>query len=77
MTTTPNQKDDGGCAFPWGEHGTRLGGMSLRDYLAAKAMQAYVSSGAWRERFSQADTARAAYDMADTMLRARQESIHG
>lgn len=26
--------DDGGPAFPWGEHGTVLGGMTIRDYFA-------------------------------------------
>lgn len=26
--------DTGGPAFPWGEHGTVLGGMTIRDYFA-------------------------------------------
>lgn len=30
-------RNDGGPAFPWGEHGTHLGGMTLRDYFAAKS----------------------------------------
>ena len=32
-----SNKDNGGQAFPWGEHGTVLGGMTLRDYFAAHA----------------------------------------
>ena len=29
-----SDKETGGPAFPWGEHGTHLGGMTLRDYFA-------------------------------------------
>lgn len=42
------------------------GGMSLRDYFAAKAMQALV------ERSYFGNTARLAYEMADAMLKARE-----
>jgi hypothetical protein len=35
---------DGGAAFPQPENGTRMGdeGMTLRDYFAAKALQAMI-----------------------------------
>jgi hypothetical protein len=45
--------------------------MSLRDYFAAKAMQAYCSRQDWTEEMSQEDTAECAYEMADEMLKAR------
>ena len=56
----------GGPAFPVGN----VNGMSLRDYFAAKAMQAIVS----RSDFEFEDFAwENAYDMADAMLEARQK----
>ena len=66
-------KDDGGPAFPTipenymgmdppGE------GMTLRDYFAAKAMQALLT----RISMSGGDQARKAYEIADAMLKARQ-----
>lgn len=66
--------DNGGPAFPathfdLAEHEH---GMSLRDYFAAKAMQAYASDEAWRIDMSNHETARAAYNMADAMLKARE-----
>lgn len=57
-------------------------GMTLRDYFAAKAMQAYVSRPNWeppelqsmegRFAFDQL-MARYAYEMADAMLAAREK----
>ncbi len=41
--------DDGGPAFPWGEHGTHLGGASLRDYFASKALPALINEPLWDE----------------------------
>jgi hypothetical protein len=32
-------KDDSGLAYPWGEHGTRLGGLTKREEFAKAAMQ--------------------------------------
>ena len=71
-----SEKDDGGRAFPFAyetshpeEHGIN-GGMALRDYFAAKAMQAYCShskSCDWMPHEIAAD----AYLMADAMLKAR------
>ena len=46
-------------------------GMTLRDYFAAKAMQAYCSGPDWRLDCDPEDTAIAAYEMADEMLKAR------
>lgn len=41
------------------------GGMTLRDYFAAKAMQAFI------EHFADAKVAKHAYAQADAMLKAR------
>ena len=57
-------------AFP-NPHLTDQLGMSLRDYMAAKAMQAFLSDPGWRHDIYFEDTAHAAYLMADAMLKAR------
>lgn len=64
--------NDGGPAFPADPHA--VAGMSLRDYFAAKAMQAMLTP---EESFPQKDDDKAwyakhAYAMADAMLRARE-----
>lgn len=46
-------------------------GMTLRDYFAAKAMQAYLN-GHDRDSFTYTDWAFASYQMADAMLEARE-----
>jgi hypothetical protein len=64
---------DGGPAFP-GEKDF-VAGMTLRDYFAAKAMQAFISSypmGSVSNPIP--DVAADAYDMADAMLAAREEA---
>lgn len=48
-------------------------GMTLRDYFAAKAMQAYCSDESYRRTCGQEDTAISAYQMADAMLKAREQ----
>ena len=48
-------------------------GMTMRDYFAAKAMQAYCSDPDWRIDMGALETARAAYDQADAMLKAREQ----
>jgi hypothetical protein len=48
-------------------------GVSIRDYFAAKAMQAYSSDPDWRVDMSPEETAYAAYQMADAMLKAREQ----
>ena len=65
-----------GPAFP--QHGfdivaerfTAQGGMTLRDYFAAKAMQADMMNGVHEDDFPR--TAARSYKMADAMLKARQ-----
>ena len=62
-------------AFPLHNHGTQsLGlhftGMTLRDYFAAKAMQAFISSSNLQV-FEDARIAKAAYKIADAMMEAR------
>ncbi len=46
--------------------------MTLRDYFAAKAMQAFIGN-ANLNVFDVAAVARGAYKMADAMLKAREE----
>jgi hypothetical protein len=67
----------GGPAFPAFEHHAgygqmlAVGGMTLRDYFAAKAMQSLIlqSTGA---DFEIPDAAEDAYSYADAMLKARE-----
>lgn len=47
--------------------------MSLRDYMAAKAMQGLLSDPDWRQDMDFDDTALAAYKQADAMMKAREE----
>ena len=61
-------------AFPGvDETGDPFNGMSLRDYMAAKAMQGYSSDPDWRQDMTPTDTAFAAYKQADAMLKAREQ----
>ena len=68
-------KDTGGPAFPTEVVNTNDGyihqGMTLRDYFAAKAMQAVLSDPDWRQDMDFVDTAAAAYKQSDAMLKAR------
>ena len=67
-------KDTSGPAFPIvidiGQGVEWHRGMSLRDYFAAKAMQAFI----WRAvvEMDMEDAAIDAYEMADAMLKARE-----
>ena len=73
-------KETGGQAFPgpcdatqsgdaiYPEHG---GGMTLRDYFAAKAMQAAATNPKGADGFTFAQRADWAYQQADAMLWAR------
>ena len=47
-----------------------VGGMTLRDYFAAKAMQSYLVDKD-RDSFTFEQWAQASYEMADAMLKAR------
>lgn len=63
-------KDTGGPAFPCEWVKVRsTPGMTLRDYFAAKAMQADMADGIHENDF--AWSAARAYKMADAMLEAR------
>jgi hypothetical protein len=71
-----SKKETGGAAFPIvippSAGYTIATGMTLRDYFAAKAMQAFLT----RETKFNSDLmmyAGAAYDVADAMLKAREE----
>jgi hypothetical protein len=72
-----SEKDDGGPAFPWGEHGTHLGGATLRDYFAAKAMQAMITKSNGQGETGGAAgvpvVAEYAYEYADAMIEARKQ----
>lgn len=67
------EKYDGGSAFP---AETMLGfeeGMTLRDYFAAKAMQAMLSSPNCPMHVKESQLAIQAYSAADAMLEAREQ----
>ena len=67
-------EDTGGPAFPIRSSESRLyTGMTLRDYFAAKVMQAFIGS-ANLNVFDDAAVARAAYTVADAMLSQREKS---
>lgn len=71
------EKSTGGPAFPFKCQGPTTApefyyGMTLRDYFAAKAMQAEVSEGIPSNREFQDAAAKFSYQMADAMLRARE-----
>ena len=78
-----NTKNTGGAAFPaMGEHNTPKGpnyvwneGMDLRDYFAAKAMQGMIHRMNGEERWYalQGGLANEAYEVADAMLKAREQ----
>jgi len=63
-----NNTNTGGPAFPYG---TAYAGMTLRDYFAAKAMQAILSDGSWHGHTCKT-AALESYEMADAMLLARE-----
>lgn len=66
-----NKINDGGPAFPRGNWDM---GMTLRDYFAAKAMQAIITGNNADECVFGPGVAKDAYAMADDMLAARGES---
>lgn len=73
------EKQTGGPAFPLHNHGTQtlgmhLSGMTLRDYFAAKAMQAMLTENPdYHQRYEFIDLADFSYQCADAMLKAREE----
>ena len=64
-------KENGGPAFPEGNFEHKTSGMTLRDYFAAKAMQSYFEPDDLPAQFG--FIAKRAYEMADEMLKAREE----
>ena len=83
-----NEKNTGGPAFPslnaectgidsdgherWSTEPS--GGMTLRDYFAAKAMQATLSEAPdYHQKYEFIDLAYFSYKCADAMLKAREE----
>lgn len=79
-------KDDGGNAFPVADydhmtfqpanvdvHKRQLSGMSLRDYFAAKAMQAIIAGNDADECSLGLGAAKDAYAVADAMIAVRNE----
>ena len=65
----------GGPAFPTSNGGSPDDGMTLRDYFAAKAMQGFIASANHKGLYAPPDNelASAAFQLADAMLKARQE----
>lgn len=70
-------KDNGGPAFPTdtehqpANHIMHLEGMTLRDYFAAKAMNAEIQLNG--ENFTYEEIARRSYLQADAMLKSRNQ----
>jgi len=70
-------EETGGPAFPCDltsyddEVRIQYQGMTLRDYFAAKAMQALLSDSNWRRNHDFDSSAERSYGMADAMLKAR------
>lgn len=60
-------------AFPRNHEHFGHGGMDLRDYFAAKAMSAYMGRPNLPVSVSDEELATACYQMADAMMKARQE----
>lgn len=69
--------DNGGPAFPSTitDDSLHVGGMSLRDYFAAKAMQGLVSGHfakyGHEDHWPRPEIASEAYEIADAMINAR------
>jgi hypothetical protein len=66
-------RDDGGTAFPEGDvtNGGVMGGMSMRDYFAAKAMQGLIASNDDEAGDRVEEIPAYAYAIADSMLKER------
>ena len=76
MNMTDKKIGNGGPAFPQKEPLTGdCHGMTLRDYFAAKAMQAWVSSDDFRfDKGLIEEAARFSYAMASVMLEERERN---
>jgi len=58
--------------YPNGEFNQGEDGITMRDYFAARAMEALLSDPDWRQDMDIKDTALAAYKTADAMMKARE-----
>lgn len=66
-------KNTGGPAFAVAELANiKWEGMNLRDYFAAKAMQGMMADGQVLKLVGDSELAKAAYSIADAMLKARE-----
>jgi hypothetical protein len=75
MSTTQQQIDDGGTAFPSSQYGFvapdgHTTGMSLRDWFAGMALQGLTSTARWTTSH---DLSLTAYAIADAMIEARKK----
>lgn len=71
-------KETGGSAFPQASYNMKggydiTGGMTLRDYFAAKAMAVFFDSDAGHDLIGCQTIAKEAYAMADAMLKEREK----
>lgn len=67
-------------AFKWGNELSQYNGMTLRDYFAAKALQAQLSifenaTALAREQVKLEDFCIASYEVADAMMKARTDGL--
>jgi hypothetical protein len=77
-----NEVNDGGPAFPVDNNGATYSGMALRDYIAAKALVAFMSSETYVKGLDKSAESKqvlfkdamafTCYEMADAMLKARE-----
>ena len=74
-----SEVNDGGPAFPCEGERLMQHGMSLRDYMAAAALQGLISGslGGLREQPLETTAARVAYLFADAMLAERSKRAVG
>ena len=61
-------------AFP-NPHYNNVYGMTLRDYFAAKAMQAMITHPDSRDDVDASVYAKGSYEMADAMMKARTDGL--
>ena len=66
-------------AFPldiiYTQENVRFNGMTLRDYFAAKAMQAMITHPDSRDDVDASVYAKGSYEMADAMMKARTDGL--
>lgn len=65
-----SKEKTGGPAFPHDGQADYTGGLTLRDYFAAKAMQGLLSNSETNKAWGVNENAKYAYEQADAMLKA-------